>query len=80
MHPTQSIGEGPGLAPVNRQSKERLIRIKEVLGTIGLGKTTLYALMKDGDFPSPRRVGKLSLWVESEVQAWVTTVANPPTS
>jgi prophage regulatory protein len=80
MHPTQSVGERPAIASVSRLSKERLIRIKEVLSTIGLGKTTLYALMKEGDFPAPRRVGKLSLWVESEVQAWIAEIANPPTS
>lgn len=55
--------------------KQRLIRIKEVLHAIGLGRTTLYALVKTGEFPAPRRVGKLSLWVDSEVQAWIRGIA-----
>ncbi|TCK43443.1 AlpA family transcriptional regulator [Paraburkholderia sp. BL8N3] len=56
--------------------KQRLIRVKEVLHTIGLGRTTLYALIKTGEFPEPRRVGKLSLWVESEVQAWIVRLTD----
>lgn len=60
---------------VRRTTGERLIRLPEVLGLVGLGKTTIYTLMKDGEFPQPRKVRHASLWVESEIQAWITTVA-----
>jgi len=56
---------------------ERLLRLPQVLETIGLGKTLLYELMKTGEFPQPRKVRHLSLWPESEIQQWVRTVAEP---
>lgn len=56
---------------------ERLLRLPQVLETVGLGKTLLYELMKTGEFPQPRKVRHLSLWPESEIQQWVRTVAEP---
>ncbi|RQZ14053.1 AlpA family phage regulatory protein [Burkholderia sp. Bp9031] len=53
---------------------ERLLRLRQVLEMVGLGKTTIYAMMKDGTFPRPRHVRGLSLWVESEVQGWISSV------
>jgi prophage regulatory protein len=54
----------------------RLIRIKEVMHIVGLGRTKIYALIKTGDFPAPRHIGKASLWVDSEVQEWVRSIAH----
>lgn len=56
---------------------ERLIRLPQVLELVGLGKTTIYALMKDDEFPQPRKVRNVSLWVESEVQSWIRSIARP---
>ncbi|WP_080287862.1 AlpA family phage regulatory protein [Burkholderia cenocepacia] len=47
---------------------------------VGLGKTTIYDMMKEGSFPRPRRVRNLSLWVETEVQAWIRSVTSHNTS
>jgi len=59
---------------------ERLLRLPTVLEMVGLGKTTIYDMMKSGDFPKPRRVRNLSLWVESEVQGWIREISSPPAS
>ena len=56
---------------------ERLLRLPQVLGMVGLGKTTIYAMIKEGEFPQPRKVRKLSLWVETEVRAWIEKVIAP---
>lgn len=56
---------------------ERLLRLPQVLETVGVKKTLLYQLVKDGEFPQPRKVRHLSLWPESEVQQWVRTVMEP---
>ncbi|WP_371141804.1 helix-turn-helix transcriptional regulator [Burkholderia cepacia] len=48
-----------------------------VLQMIGLGKTTVYEMMKNDDFPKPRRVRNTSLWVESEVQSWIQRIVSP---
>ncbi|WP_407646394.1 helix-turn-helix transcriptional regulator [Burkholderia cepacia] len=43
---------------------------------VGLGKTTIYDMMKEGSFPRPRRVRNLSLWAETEVQAWIRSITS----
>ncbi|MFL9952815.1 AlpA family phage regulatory protein [Paraburkholderia nemoris] len=53
---------------------ERLIRLPQVLTLVGIGKTTVYAMIKSGEFPRPRKVRNISLWVESEVQNWIRGV------
>ncbi|WP_196592230.1 AlpA family phage regulatory protein [Burkholderia cepacia] len=55
---------------------ERLLRLPTVLDMVGLGKTTIYDMMKEGSFPRPRRVRNLSLWAETEVQAWIRSVTS----
>lgn len=56
--------------------KPRLLRLSEVLKTIALGRTMVYALMARGEFPRPLKAGRTSRWVESEVQAWVMRLAD----
>ncbi|MHA3081284.1 helix-turn-helix transcriptional regulator [Acinetobacter sp. ANC 5502] len=51
---------------------QRLIRRKEVQVKTSLGASSIYAMMKTGEFPqclhlSERRVA----WIESEVDQWI---------
>jgi prophage regulatory protein len=52
---------------------DRLLRIKEVMQRVPLGRSTIYARMSRGDFP-PARVlgGGVVAWLESEVSAWIS--------
>lgn len=50
---------------------EKILRLPQVRGMVGLGTTAIYARMKDGTFPRQIKIGRLSGWVESEVQAWI---------
>ena len=56
----------------------RLIRRKEVQAKTGLGASSIYAMMKSGEFPqclnlSERRVA----WIESDIDKWIAErVAN----
>ena len=56
----------------------RLIRRKEVQNKTGLGASSIYAMMKNGEFPqclnlSERRVA----WIESDIDKWIAErVAN----
>ena len=50
----------------------RLIRRKEVQEKTGLGASSIYAMMKSGEFPqclnlSERRVA----WIESDIVKWI---------
>ena len=50
----------------------RLLRLPRVIDATGLGKTTIYALQAEGDFPMRVKITAHSVaWVEEEVQAWL---------
>ncbi|MBN3789300.1 AlpA family phage regulatory protein [Burkholderia sp. Ac-20353] len=53
---------------------ERLLRLPQVLDMVGLSRAKVYAMVRAGEFPKPRKVRHASLWVESEVQAWIRSV------
>lgn len=50
---------------------QRIIRLPQVKAMVGLGTTAIYDKMKNGDFPKQIKLGRLSGWVESEVQEWI---------
>ena len=50
----------------------RILKLKEVLNRTGLGKTTMYMLISNGDFPQQIPLGLRAVgWLESEVDAWI---------
>ena len=50
----------------------RILKLKEVLTRTSLGKTTLYMLISNGDFPQQIPLGLRAVgWLESEVDAWI---------
>lgn len=49
----------------------QLLKIKEVMAIVHLGRSTIYRKMKDGEFPKHFRTGKRAVhWKESEVREW----------
>lgn len=49
----------------------RMLPIKDVIERIGLGKTTIYAMIRDHQFPKPVKLrGHTSRWLESEIVDW----------
>jgi len=50
---------------------QRLIRLPQVKAMVGLGTTAIYDKIKKGEFPRQIKLGRLSGWVESEVQDWI---------
>lgn len=55
----------------------RVIKLKDVLSKTGLGKTTLYALLKQSQFPKPVSLGLRAVgWLESEIEAWIQEKIN----
>lgn len=50
---------------------EKIIRLPQVKAMVGLGTTAIYDKMKNSDFPRQIKLGRLSGWVESEIQAWI---------
>lgn len=49
-----------------------LIRRPDVEKATGLRRSTIYAMMAEGSFPKPIRIGKRAVaWRASEVHAWI---------
>lgn len=56
------------------QPIDRLLRNPEVRAITGLGKTSLYDLIRTGGFPAPVRLGVRSVaWRESDLRQWLNS-------
>jgi prophage regulatory protein len=54
----------------------RLLRLPEVISRVGLRRSAIYQRMSEGRFPKCRSLGaKCSVWVESEINAWIKSVS-----
>ena len=53
------------------QEKKNFIRLPEVIRRTGLSKSTVYAWSIEGRFPKPRKVGRLNLWLETDIDQWI---------
>ncbi|MGH8175257.1 MAG: helix-turn-helix transcriptional regulator [Steroidobacter sp.] len=50
----------------------RMLRLAQVREMTGLGKTKIYELQAEGDFPMRVKITEHSVaWIEDEVQAWL---------
>jgi len=50
----------------------RVIKLKDVIDTTGLSKSSIYAYMARGAFPKPIQLGPRAVaWVEGEIHEWV---------
>jgi len=50
---------------------DRAIKLGEVLGRIGVRKTKLYQMIRNGEFPAPEKLGRGSFWSERETDIWI---------
>lgn len=51
---------------------DRLLRRPDVQSVTGLSRSTLYAMMAEGAFPKPVKLGKRAVgWRTSDVAAWL---------
>lgn len=50
----------------------RIIRLKEVIDSTGLARSTIYKYIAEGSFPKPVSLGDRCVgWVDSEVHDWI---------
>lgn len=50
----------------------RIIRLKEVIESTGLVRSTIYKYIAEGSFPKPVSLGDRCVgWVDSEVHDWI---------
>lgn len=53
-------------------ARGRFLRIKDVIATIGLSRTSIYRMIGAGDFPKPVQLTARSVgWWEADVSKWL---------
>ena len=53
---------------------DRILRRPEVEARTGLSRSTLYAMMAEGEFPKPLRLGKRAVgWTEASIAEWLAS-------
>ena len=53
---------------------DRMLRREEVQDRTGLSRSAIYRLMREGEFPLPRRLGQRAVrWRESDLEAWLAS-------
>jgi prophage regulatory protein len=51
---------------------DQLLRLPQVEALVGLRKSSLYDLIKRGEFPQPVKLSRRAVcWPESAVQGWI---------
>ena len=50
---------------------DRILRMPQVVEMVGLCRASIYNKMRDDAFPRQVKLGRLSGWLESEVQGWI---------
>jgi prophage regulatory protein len=53
--------------------QKKLLRLPQVKETTGLSKSSIYARISEGTFPKQIPLGpRLVVWVESDIQNWIS--------
>ncbi|OWY15560.1 DNA-binding protein [Thioclava sp. F34-6] len=57
--------------------QERIYRRPDVEKLVGLSRSTLYAMMAEGSFPKPVKLGKRAVgWRETDLHIWLNNRLN----
>lgn len=52
-------------------------RLPDMKRRTGLGKTAIYAAIKRGDLPAPKKLGRASVWPAEVIDAIMNPAASP---
>lgn len=50
----------------------RFLRLPEVERRVGLRRSSIYERVSRGSFPQPVKLGSVSVWLEGEIEQWLT--------
>ena len=50
---------------------EGLVTVREIMGLTGLGRTTVWRKIRDGEFPKPLHVGRFIRWRKADVEEFL---------
>ncbi|MBF0609550.1 MAG: AlpA family transcriptional regulator [Magnetococcales bacterium] len=61
----------------NPNNTDRLLRLRQVMSMTGLSKSGVYLFIKKKNLPPPYKAGpKISVWRESDIQAWINSLSH----
>ena len=52
-----------------------LIDFKQLSQKVCMGRSRIYALIANGDFPPPVKIGTSSRWINPEIEAYIAQLA-----
>jgi len=55
---------------------DRYLRIGDLLKRLPISRATIYRMIKHGKLPKPIKLGSSSVWIESEINAWIGNLAD----
>jgi len=55
----------------DKQAGPKLMRIADVANYLSLSKGTIYRKIKEGTFPSPKKLGHSVRWTSADIEAWI---------
>lgn len=59
--------------PPRVHTSPRILRIAEVANRVGLGRSSIWKMVADGEFPEPRRLSARAVgWVDAEINEWLS--------
>lgn len=54
-------------------SNQKILRLNSVIAHTGLSRSTIYAMLKNGNFPQSVKLGLRSVgWYEADIQGWIS--------
>ena len=70
-----NLGENLTREPSMTDPTDRLLRRAEVEDRTGLSTSTIYRMMREGNFPVPLKISpKAVRWPASEIEAWLVSL------
>jgi prophage regulatory protein len=70
------LPNSPSILPLMPRPPRRILRIASVTARTTLPKSTIYALVSNGEFPAPKVLtpgGKAVGWSEDDVELWIAS-------
>lgn len=61
------------LREVNREMlQERFMRVPAVENRVGFKRDKIYRMVRSKQFPAPIKLGRITVWLETEIAAWMS--------
>jgi predicted DNA-binding transcriptional regulator AlpA len=51
--------------------EKQLYNLKQLTEILSFSRSTIYGMMKAGDFPRPQKFGSMNRWFKSDIEAWL---------